>query len=214
MVALADTGTGMDAETIARAFEPFFTTKPVGKGSGLGLSQVYGFVTSSQGFAKIDSAPGRGTTVRLYLPQVPPEAVEAEVQKTDAPIPQAKGEEIVLVVEDDSGVLEMAIESLQELGYSVITASNAADALTRIRGNAQIDVLFSDIVMPGDMNGVELAAEVHRVRPGLNILLTSGYAAGALSNMDELPEGVEIIAKPYRLDSLAQALRRIIDGNV
>jgi len=212
LVTVGDTGIGMDSETLARVFEPFFTTKPTGKGSGLGLSQVYGFATGSHGAVTIESAPGSGTTVRLYLPEVAAEE-EAVAQADPAqPIPLAKAGEIVLVVEDDPGVLNMAIETLDELGYGVLTAANGPEALQAIRSDARIDLLFSDIVMPEGMNGVELAQEAARIRPALKILLTSGYTAQALADTRTLPDGIEIIPKPYRLDELAQKLRAAIDG--
>jgi signal transduction histidine kinase/CheY-like chemotaxis protein len=213
VIAVSDTGAGMDAETVSRVFEPFFTTKAPGKGSGLGLSQVYGFVNSSHGFVKIDSTPGNGTTVRLYLPRVGGYAAEiAEPPAGEAPRQSTMGE-MVLVVEDDPGVLEMAVESLVELGYGVETAISGPDALERIRAGGRIDLLFSDIVMPDGMNGVELTLKAREIRPGLKILLTSGYAAGALADAETLPSDVEIIGKPYRLEDLAQKLRKVIDGD-
>jgi signal transduction histidine kinase len=212
MIALSDTGTGMDAETVSRVFEPFFTTKAPGKGSGLGLSQVYGFVNSSHGFIEIDSTPGSGTTVRLYLPRVSGHAAELPEPAAGEEPHQSAAGETVLVVEDDPGVLEMAVESLVELGYAVEAATNGPDALERMRGGGKIDLLFSDIVMPDGMNGVELALKAREIRPGLKILLTSGYAAGALADAETLPPDVEIIAKPYRLEDLAQKLRQVIDG--
>jgi CheY-like chemotaxis protein len=211
MIALSDTGTGMDAATISRAFDPFFTTKPVGKGSGLGLSQVYGFVTSSHGYVKIDSEVGKGTTIKFYLPRVDGPAVEtAATQPVETAAP-ARPDEIVLLVEDDPGVSQMASESLRQLGYHVLTASDPAAALEQMRSDTRIDVLFSDIVMPGGMNGVELAAEARRLRPGIHILLTSGYAPETLADRGALPEGVMLMAKPYRLDELARQLRRVVD---
>ena len=213
MIAVADAGSGMDAATLERAFEPFFTTKPPGKGSGLGLSQVYGFVKSSHGFVKIDSAPDKGTTVRLYLPQLSePAAAEAEPDRPETPS-TASGGETVLIVEDDPGVLAVAVESVTELGYDVITATNGPDALERIRADGTIALLFSDIVMPDGMNGIELAVRAREIRPGLNILLTSGYAAAALANSNMLPTDIQIIAKPYRREDLALKFRQIVDGS-
>jgi len=211
LVSLSDTGVGMDAETVSRAFEPFFTTKPTGKGTGLGLSQVYGFATSSQGFVRIDSAPGDGTTVKLYLPRVDGDVAAAVAPDPDESAPLVAGGEVVLIVEDDPGVREMAIESLIELGYGILTAASGPEALEVIRGGARIDILFSDIVMPGGMNGVELSVEAHRIRPDIRILLTSGYAAGALTG-DDVPEGLNVIAKPYRLEDLSQKLQQVLSG--
>ena len=212
MVAVGDTGAGMDAKTLARVFEPFFTTKPTGKGSGLGLSQVYGFATGSQGSVKIESTPGSGTTVRVYLPEVGEEAPETARSDLLRSTPQATAGEIVLVVEDDPGVLNIAVKTLNEFGYSVLTAVNALEALRVIRSDARIDLLFSDIVMPDGMNGVELSTVAARIRPSLKILLTSGYAAEALADRNTLPDGIDIIPKPYRFDELAQKIRQVIDG--
>jgi CheY-like chemotaxis protein len=151
--------------------------------------------------------------VRLYLPRVGGYAAEiAEPPAGEAPRQSTMGE-MVLVVEDDPGVLEMAVESLVELGYGVETAISGPDALERIRAGGRIDLLFSDIVMPDGMNGVELALKAREIRPGLKILLTSGYAAGALADAETLPSDVEIIGKPYRLEDLAQKLRKVIDGD-
>jgi signal transduction histidine kinase/CheY-like chemotaxis protein len=212
MIAISDTGTGMEPATISRVFEPFFTTKAPGKGSGLGLSQVYGFVTSSNGFVRIESVIGEGTTMRLYLPQqIGYAPLQSHVDNVVS-APRANDGEVILVVEDEPSVLAMAVESLTELGYLTKTATTGREALERLRVGGRVDLLFSDIVMPDGMNGVELAVEARRGWPGLNILLTSGYAAGALANPATLPLGVQIIAKPYRLEDLAQRLRSVIDA--
>jgi CheY-like chemotaxis protein len=211
MVAVSDTGIGMDAETVSRAFEPFFTTKPTGQGSGLGLSQVYGFANSSEGSVKIESAPGEGTTVRLYLPKTDDEPAIPHAEPA-AETPQGTGSETVLVVEDDPGVLDIVVETLTEWGYGILTAGNSHGALDLIRSGTRIDLLFSDIVMPESLNGIELAIEARRIRPGLPILLTSGYADRALSDQTPLPADIEIIAKPYRLDELARKLREVMGG--
>jgi signal transduction histidine kinase len=209
MVAVSDTGCGMDAETVSRVFEPFFTTKPAGQGSGLGLSQVYGFANSSGGSVKIESAPGNGTTVRLYLPRTDEEPAIPHAEPAAA-TPQGTGGETVLVVEDDPGVLDIVVETLTDLGYGVLTAGNSHEALELITGGTRIDLMFSDIVMPDSLNGIELAIEARRIRPGLPILLTSGFADRALTARAPLPANVEIIAKPYRLDELARKLREVL----
>jgi CheY-like chemotaxis protein len=199
----------MDAETVSRVFEPFFTTKPAGQGSGLGLSQVYGFANSSGGSVKIESAPGDGTTVRLYLPRTDEEPAIPHAEPAAA-TPQGTGGETVLVVEDDPGVLDIVVETLTDLGYGVLTAGNSHEALELITGGTRIDLMFSDIVMPDSLNGIELAIEARRIRPGLPILLTSGFADRALTARAPLPANVEIIAKPYRLDELARKLREVL----
>jgi signal transduction histidine kinase/CheY-like chemotaxis protein len=210
MVAVSDTGAGMDAETISRVFEPFFTTKATGKGSGLGLSQVYGFANSSGGSVRIESEPGGGTTVRLYLPKTDEEPTPAHSVEPAAEIPHVAQGEIVLVVEDDPGVLDIAVQTVGDLGYGVLTSVNGQEALTVIQSDARIDLLFSDIVMAGGLNGIELSIAARDVRPALPILLTSGYTGQALIEQTPLPAGVEIIAKPYRRDKLARKLREVL----
>jgi signal transduction histidine kinase/CheY-like chemotaxis protein len=208
MIAVSDTGVGMAPETLARAFEPFFTTKEVGLGTGLGLSQVYGFASSAGGQVKIQSAPGSGTTVRIHLPRdhtpasAPPPAEASADAATDG--------EIILVVEDDADVIATTAETLSGLGYGVLTAADAREALA-IVGDAgrRVDILFSDVMMPGGMNGVQLAQEARRLRPGLKALLTSGFAGAALAG-EGLPEDLPLLAKPYRQDELAHRLRQAL----
>jgi signal transduction histidine kinase len=211
LVTVTDTGTGIDPQTLARAFEPFFTTKEVGKGSGLGLSQVYGFVRSAGGDVTIDSEVGRGTSVQLFFPRSQePLAEEAYPAASEMPLRPAFSGETVLLVEDDAAVLAMAAESLEELRYRVIVARNAREALAHVDGPERIDIMFSDVVMPGGMNGVQLAVEARRLRPGLKILLTSGYA-GEPSSHNTIAEDLDVLIKPYRRDELAQRLRVVLD---
>jgi len=205
-VAVSDPGTGMAPAVAARAFEPFFTTKDVGQGTGLGLSQVYGFCKQAGGYVHIDSAPDRGTTVELLLPECAEPAAPAERRgAATAPAPRAASGETVLVVEDEPDVMAMAVESLTELGYATLTAPDAATALRRVAGGERIDILFSDVVMPGGVNGVQLVAEARRLRPGLRVLLTSGYTASV--NERQIPPDVPLLTKPYRRDDLAAKLR-------
>ncbi len=205
-VAVADNGPGFDDRTLTRAFEPFFTTKEVGKGSGLGLSQVYGFMRSAGGDVRIDTAPGSGTTVRLcFQRSLEPIAAEA-LPAVVAPLREAVGDETVLLVEDDEQVLGMAVESLEELRYAVVVARNAGEALEQLRSGRRIDLLFTDVVMPGGMNGAELAGEARRLRPGLRVLLTSGYV-GEAGIGQEFASGLPLLSKPYRRDELAETLR-------
>ena len=212
MVSVSDTGSGMDEATMARVFEPFFTTKDVGRGSGLGLSQVYGFARSAGGAAEIESTPGQGTTVRLFFPaSADGVTVEHADPEEGRPLRGAALGETVLLVEDDEQVRAMAVDSLRELEYTVVVARNAAEALDHLGRSERIDVMFSDVVMPGGMNGAQLAAQARRLRPSLKILLTSGYTgqsgAGALAGQD-LP----LLTKPYRRDELARTLRVVLAG--
>ena len=213
-VSVADTGSGIPPQTLARVFEPFFTTKEVSKGTGLGLSQVYGFTRSAGGYVAIESTVGAGTTFRLLIPRSSdPVGEEAGTGSgTALPLKRAGDGDTVLLVEDDEQVLGMAVESLEELRYRVIVARNAAEALEHLRGVERIDILFSDVVMPGGMNGSQLAVEAQRLRPGLKVLLTSGYVA----NLDEgqiIGKGeLTVLNKPYRRDELARSLRLVLTG--
>jgi CheY-like chemotaxis protein len=211
MIAVSDNGCGIARDVLPHVFEPFFTTKDVGRGSGLGLSQVYGFAKESGGHVQIYSEVGMGTTVKLYLPKSSTQPV-AESRRTLIPLRVANGGETVLVVEDDEDVLAMAVESLSDLGYKVLIAHDGEEALAIVRGSQQIDILFSDIVMPGGINGVQLAVEARRLRPDIKVLLTSGYTGAALRNEHGLPDDLPVLGKPYRHDQLAAQLRVIIGG--
>ena len=205
-VAVADQGTGMDADAVARAFEPFFTTKGVGKGTGLGLSQVYGFAKQAAGDVRILSTFGRGTTVEIWLPHAR-DPVPAGRMAPEGQPGKAENGEVVLVVEDEPAVLAMAVECLHELGYATIAATNGRDALDRLEENARVDVLFSDVMMPGGMDGRHLSAEARRRRPGLRVLLTSGYSGGTdKENAGNAP----VLTKPYSRVALAARLREVL----
>ncbi len=203
MVAVSDTGIGMPQEVQDRAFEPFFTTKEAGEGSGLGLSMVYGFAKQSGGHVKIYSEEGRGTTVRLYLP---PARDSGRTAPTSEPL-LPRGGETILVVEDDRLVREFVIVQLETLGYKTISASTAAEALTRIESGQTFDLLFTDVIMPGGMNGQELAEEVCRRRPGTRVLYTSGYTDNALIEHGRVNQDALLLTKPYRRSELAQMVR-------
>ncbi|MCJ2081848.1 MASE4 domain-containing protein [Methylobacterium sp. J-090] len=207
-VSVSDTGLGMDAATAARAFEPFFTTKDVGKGTGLGLSQVYGFARQGGGHVVLTTEVGQGTTIAIYLPHSTDAAAPV---RPDGPMPlrRAAEGEVILVVEDEPAVLDMAVESLGELGYRTVTATHAAAALDRLRGPERIDIMFSDVVMPGGMNGVQLSVEARRLRPDLRVLLASGYTASALG-ADGVPADLPLLSKPYRREDLADKLRVVL----
>ncbi|MEQ8484475.1 MAG: ATP-binding protein [Pseudomonadales bacterium] len=204
---VADTGTGMEDEVARQAFEPFFTTKDVGKGSGLGLSMVYGFAKQSRGHVEIDSAPDQGTTVTLFLPRAA--AQSAPVAHPDAPADTAAEDATVLVVEDDELVRAFALRQLQRLGYRVIGAADAAEALALLKRTGPIDLLFTDVVMPGGQSGLDLANAVRAAYPDLPVLLTSGYSDDALGG-GELPTGMHLLPKPYRQQTLAAMVRRVL----
>ena len=209
-VAVTDTGCGMDAATAARAFEPFFTTKETGKGTGLGLSQVYGFAKQAGGDVRIVSAPDQGTTVELLLPQAEPPAQPAATPPATAhPQAAAHAGEVVLVVEDEPGVLDMTVDILREHGYTIVTATTARDALQRLRELDRVDLLLSDVTMPGDMSGVQLSIEARRLRPDLKVLLTSGYTGDFEK---ERPGDIPLLNKPYDQGQLANRVRAVLHG--
>ncbi len=212
MVAVTDDGEGMAADVVARAFEPFYTTKDVGKGSGLGLSMVYGFVKQSNGHVSIYSEPGLGTTVRIYLPHVASKAPRASEDKPAREEAIPKGHETILVAEDDPFVRSSVILRVEALGYKVVAAVNGNDALSKLRADPSIDVLFTDIVMPGGMSGWELAELARQVRPGLPIVYSSGYALDTLVKQGRAPAQSIILTKPYRKAELAQRLREALSA--
>ncbi len=204
-IAVTDTGVGMAPEVLARAFDPFFTTKPVGEGGGLGLSMVYGFARQSGGFAIIESEPRRGTTVRLYLPRVEAEAPAPEIEpETEAP--RAKGETI-LVVEDDPGVLDLAVTMLESLGYEVLSASEGAGALEILQATPGIDLVLSDVMLSGGLLGPEVVRRAKQARPDLRVLFMSGYADADARSSGLLTEGATVLSKPFRRHDLACQLR-------
>jgi PAS domain S-box-containing protein len=209
MIAVSDTGTGMSREVVEKAFEPFFTTKGVGRGTGLGLSQVFGFVKQSGGHVKIYSEPGQGTTVKLYFPRHMG-SVAAEDAPAPASVPRGTLSEIILVVEDDDAVRAYAVDMLRELGYRVLAVSDAAEALRQLESEPATDLLFSDVGLPGGMNGRELADEARRRHPGLKVLFTTAYARNAIVHQGRLDPGVELIVKPFTYDELATKLRRVL----
>jgi CheY-like chemotaxis protein len=193
-------------------FEPFFTTKDIGKGTGLGLSQVYGFVTQSGGQVELDTESGKGTRVQLFIPVASRGEGEGEGEdESEAAQPPRQTLGTVLIVEDEPDVLEMAIQIFESLGYDVLSASNAHAALDVLKQEEQIDVLFSDVVMPGGMNGVELAQEARCMRPAMKLLLASGYPMSALDHPD-LKE-ISFISKPYRWTELDERLRALRTGS-
>ncbi|MGE5145134.1 MAG: PAS domain S-box protein, partial [Candidatus Eiseniibacteriota bacterium] len=210
LLTVTDTGDGMTPETAERAFEPFFTTKEVGKGTGLGLSMVYGFVKQSGGHVELSSAVGRGTTVKVYLPRAVAATATFPRRVAAQSRPAERGRETVLVVEDDPMVRAFAVEQLGSLGYTVVEASSGSDALTKLDGR-HIDLLFSDVVMPGGMSGFDLAKVAMTRRPSLRILFTSGYAEEAMRQQGHLRPGMRLLSKPYPKSALAAAIRDLLD---
>jgi CheY-like chemotaxis protein len=211
MVAVTDTGTGMTAEVASRAFEPFFTTKDVGKGTGLGLSMVYGFAQQSGGSMQIRSEPGQGTAVKLFFPRVG--APQASAAPPAGQRTTAAGSETILVVEDDDIVRGYVEGELKALGYRVIVTRNGPAALEILRGPETIQLLFTDVVMPGGLFGPELAREAARLRPDLRILMTSGYSEHPVEALDGLGREVQILNKPYRRHDLAMMLRSVLKAS-
>ncbi|PDT86973.1 hybrid sensor histidine kinase/response regulator [Bradyrhizobium sp. Y36] len=204
-LSVVDTGVGMSPEILTRVFEPFFTTKDVGKGSGLGLAQVHGFATQSRGTVRILSEVGRGTKIELYLPRsfgVP--SKERHLIDLTMVRPKKSNQGRILLVEDDDEVAALVSEMLGQLGYDVTRAASAAAALGALADGRSVDVIFSDIMMPGGMNGVELAREIRNRRSDIPVLLTSGYAEASVNEAET--EGIQILAKPYHIDELAAAL--------
>ena len=208
MLAVADTGHGMDRETLDRVFEPFFTTKGVGKGTGLGLSQVYGFVRQSGGHIRIYSEPGAGTTIKLYLPRE--HEAHSEVSQPKQEIVADRGSETILVVEDHDGLREYSTSVLRELGYSVLEARSGEEALELLKTRQDIQLLFTDVVLPG-LNGRQLADEALRVRPDLKVLFTTGYTRNAIVHNGRLDQGVDLISKPFTFAALAAKVREVLD---
>jgi len=208
MIAVGDAGHGIPADIRDRVFEPFFTTKEIGRGTGLGLSMVYGFARQSGGTVEIDTEEGRGTTVRLYLPRSTgqSEMTAEPVHATGTP----RGHETILVVEDDALVRGYVIAQLGGLGYRTLVASDAAIALLLVDQGLAFDLLFTDIVMPGGMNGRELAEAVRKRRPEVKVLYTSGYTDDAIVHEGHLDPGVSLLSKPYRKSDLAQKIREVL----
>ncbi|HZP10591.1 CHASE3 domain-containing protein [Methyloceanibacter sp.] len=216
MLCVSDTGTGIAKEVLERVFEPFFTTKPQGEGSGLGLAMVHGFVKQSGGHVRIYSEEGQGTTVKIYLPRASEAekvaAVPAGKPTRPTPTPSAKKDETVLVVEDNDGVREYAVEVLEGLGYRVFAAGDAKEALSVLADGSPIDLLFTDVVLPGAMNGRALADQARGIRPGLRVLFTTGYTRNAIVHQGRLDPGVQLLNKPYTQHALARKVRAILDA--
>jgi signal transduction histidine kinase len=210
MIALSDTGTGMDQDTLGRVFEPFFTTKDIGQGTGLGLSQVYGFIKQSNGHVKLYSEVGQGTTVKLYFARLATERSEAAEKSAEAAIPTGYGETI-LVVEDEPAVREHSVNSLLDLGYRVLSAGDGHTALRLLARVAEIQVLFTDIGLPGGMTGRQLVDAARVRRPNLKVVYTTGYARNAMLHGGVLDPDTELLPKPFSFGALATKIRAVID---
>lgn len=212
VICVTDTGRGMTREVMERAFEPFFTTKDVGHGTGLGLSQVYGFVKQSGGHVKIYSELGQGTTVKIYLPRL--HATEDEVTVIEPRVPPVRGRatEAILVVEDDQDVRTHTMEILSELGYRTLEAGTGHAALQILQAQPEIQLLFTDVGLPGGMNGRQLAEEARQQRPDVKVLMTTGYARNAIVHDGRLEPGVQLITKPFTYTDLASKVRSILDA--
>jgi signal transduction histidine kinase/DNA-binding response OmpR family regulator len=212
VIAVSDTGAGMSRETLARVFEPFFTTKEVGKGTGLGLSMVYGFVKQSGGHVKIYSELGEGSTVKIYLPRLVGDQDRFDHDEQAVAPAAGSNDETILVVEDDDDVRAYTVEILRELGYRVLEAHDGPAALRLVeRSDVQIDLLFTDVVMPA-MSGRELSDAARAIRPHLKILYTSGYTRNAIVHGGRLDPGVQIVAKPFTFDTLSAKVREMLDS--
>ena len=210
LIAVSDTGGGMPAEVIAKAFDPFFTTKEVGRGTGLGLSQVYGFVKQSGGHVKIYSEVGNGTTVKVYLPRQLGATADTDMTASAIPVPRGELQEVILVVEDEPAVRQFSVDALTELGYRVFSADSAAAALRILETEPSISLLFTDVVMP-ETNGRKLADEATRRWPHLKVLFTTGYSRNAIIHNGVLDAGVNLIGKPFTLQELAARVREILE---
>jgi PAS domain S-box-containing protein len=206
MIAVSDTGTGMPPEVLERVFEPFFTTKESGKGTGLGLSMVYGFVQQSFGFVEVDSAPQQGTTIRIFLPRTEAPVDKLPDAQASVAAPIGTGQ-TVLVVEDDAAVRQVAISTLRSLGFGVIEAQTADEAARMLDANEDVRLVLSDVRMPGELTGIDLARLIKRKLPDVHVLLTTGYV-----DTDETINDLELLYKPYRAADLAERIQMLLDG--
>ena len=208
LIAVSDSGAGIPPNMLDKVFDPFFTSKGPGKGTGLGLSMVYGFIRQSAGHIKIYSEQGHGTTIKMYLPL----GTAASSSESVTPATIEGGHETILAVEDDRLVREYVLAQLHSLGYTTLQAANAAEALAIVAAGQPFDLLFTDVIMSGTMNGRQLADELQKTRPDLKVVYTSGYTENAIIHHGRLDSGVLLLAKPYRKSDLARILRKALDG--
>ena len=207
---VSDTGVGMPPEVAARAFEPFFTTKPKEQGTGLGLSMIYGFARQSGGQIHIRSAPGAGTTMSLFLPRHVGDAVAPGGGGRRSTIRPVATDDVVLVVEDEPGVRMLVTDLLDELGYRAIEAGDGAEGIAHLTSAERIDLLITDVGLPGGMNGRQVADRARELRPGLPVLFITGFAENAVVGDGPLEEGMELLAKPFTIDALAARITRLV----
>ena len=209
VVTVTDTGGGMGPEVLSRAFDPFFTTKPVGRGTGLGLSQVYGFVRQSGGQARIYSEPGQGALVCLYLPRHFGDAESAELPAELARAPRAEQGQTVLVVDDEATVRMLVTDVLEDLGYTAVEAADGTAGLQALQSDIRIDLLVTDVGLPG-MNGRQLAGAARTSRPDLKVLFITGYAENAVISQGRLETGMHVMTKPFQVEELGRRIRTIL----
>jgi CheY-like chemotaxis protein len=209
-LSVSDTGTGMSPAVIAKAFDPFFTTKPIGSGTGLGLSMIYGFARQSGGQVRIHSVLDAGTTVTIYLPRDGQDVVPEVVPEPLSTAPCTQGGETILIVDDEESIRMLVTETLTELGYVTIEAPDGPSALKLLADDRHVDLLVTDVGLPG-MNGRQLADAIRSTRPDLKVLFITGYAENAVLNHGHLEAGMHIITKPFAMDALATRIRELID---
>jgi CheY-like chemotaxis protein len=210
-LAVTDTGTGMPPEVLTKVFEPFFTTKGIGQGTGLGLSQVYGFIKQSGGHVKIYSEVGQGTTIKIYLPRLLIATEDAGKTQAAPETPRADSQECILVVEDEPGVRALSVDILRDLGYSVLEAADGQSALAVLQREPSVKLLFTDVGLPNGMTGRQLADAARQLRPDLKVLFTTGYARNSIVHDGRLDAGVELIGKPFSAIDLGFRIRAILD---
>jgi PAS domain S-box-containing protein len=211
---VTDTGTGMEPNVVLRAFDPFFTTKPIGMGTGLGLSMIYGFARQSGGQVRISSKLGSGTTIRMYLPRYFGATQEKEATETLSAAPRAADGETVLVVDDEPMVRMLVVEVLEELGYTAIEAADGASGLKVLQTGSRIDLLITDVGLPGGMNGRQMADAARQTRPELKVLFITGYAESAVIGNTQLAPGMQVITKPFAMDKMADRIKAMVAGNL
>jgi len=210
VIRVADTGSGMSAEVLAKAFEPFFTTKPMGEGTGLGLSMIYGFAQQSGGQVRIASQPGAGTTVTLYLPRYQGAAEPAGVDADNPPVRETRRGETVLIVEDDSALRLLITDLLHDLGYRTIEVADGVAGLEVLQTTVTVDLLVTDVGLPGGMSGLQLANAGRMGRPGLRVLFITGYAEDAVFHQGQLGPGMAVLAKPFTVQALAERMQDLL----